>query len=120
MLADAEKYREEDEKYQQRIVARNQLESYIFGCKQAVEDAPEGKLTDADKQTVQEKCKSELTWLDSNSLADKEEFEDHLKEVQRVCGPIMAKMHGGASKGAGCAGAAGQQAHCGPTVEEVD
>nr|UJQ69877.1 heat shock protein 70 [Diamesa zernyi] len=111
MLSEAEKYREEDEKQQQRIVARNQFESYIFGCKQAAEDAPANKLTDADKKSVKDKCTSELTWLDTNTLADKEEFEDHLKDVQKVCGPIMAKLHG--------SGGPSQQ-HGKPTVEEVD
>jgi L1 cell adhesion molecule like protein len=121
MLAEAEKYREEDEKHQQRIVARNQFEGYIFGCKQAVEDAPADKLSESDKKTVLEKCKSELAWLDANTLAEKEEFEDRLKEVQKVFSPIMTKMHGSATKNAGCAGQAGQQqAQSGPTVEEVD
>lgn len=108
MLADAEKFREDDEKQQKKIQSRNQLESYIFGCKQAVEDAPAGKLTDDDKKIVRDKCTKELAWLDGNSLAEKEEFEDHLKETQKVCSPIMAKLHGGAQGGAK------------PTVEEVD
>nr|ADL27420.1 heat shock protein 70 [Chironomus riparius] len=122
MLSEAEKYRDEDEKHQQRIQARNQLESYIFGCKQAVEDAPAGKLSEDDKKVVRDKCTSELSWLDSNTLAEKEEFEDHLKDVQRVCGPIMAKMHGGAGaqKAGGCGAQSGQRAYSGPTVEEVD
>ncbi|CAO1422865.1 unnamed protein product [Diamesa tonsa] len=111
MLSEAEKYREEDEKQQQRIVARNQLESYIFGCKQAAEDAPADKLNDADKKTVKDKCTSELTWLDTNTLAEKEEFDDHLKDVQKVCGPIMAKLHGNAGP---------NQQYGKPTVEEVD
>lgn len=34
MLSEAEKYREEDEKQREKIVARNSLEGYIFGCKQ--------------------------------------------------------------------------------------
>lgn len=119
MLAEAEKYRDEDEKHQQRIQARNQLESYIFGCKQAVEDAPADKLTESDKNAVKDKCAAELKWLDSNTLAEKEEFEDHLKEAQKVCGPIMSKMHGGGAK------TCGQQANqggfgAGPTVGEVD
>ncbi|CAO1439546.1 unnamed protein product [Diamesa hyperborea] len=113
MLSEAEKYREEDEKQQQRIVARNQLESYIFGCKQAAEDAPANKLTDADKKSVKDKCTSELTWLDTNTLAEKEEFDDHLKDVQKVCGPIMAKLHGAQQNG-------GAQPAGKPTVEEVD
>uniref|UniRef100_A0A069DWJ4 Putative heat shock protein 70 b2 n=1 Tax=Panstrongylus megistus TaxID=65343 RepID=A0A069DWJ4_9HEMI len=110
MLADAEKYRSEDEKQRERVSARNQLESYCFSVKQAVEDAAAGKLTDADKQTALDKCASTLKWLDSNSLAEKEEFEDKLKELQSVCSPIMTKLHQGA----------GNQSKGGPTVEEVD
>lgn len=34
MLSEAEKYKDEDEKQKQKIAARNQLEGYIFGCKQ--------------------------------------------------------------------------------------
>lgn len=117
MLSEAEKYREEDEKQREKIAARNSLEGYIFGCKQAVEDAAPGKVSDADKQLVKDKCQSEMAWLDSNTLADKEEFEHHLKELQKVCSPIMAKMHGqggGDSQGGNAGGAKG------PTVEEVD
>ena len=118
MLSDAEKYREEDEKQQQRIQARNQLEAYIFGCKQAVDDATTDKLADADKKVVRDKCSADLAWLDSNTLAEKEEFEDRLKEAQRICSPIMSKLHGGAGNGPKAAGA--QQSRPGPTVEEVD
>lgn len=123
MLNDAEKYKDDDDKMRQRIVARNSLEGYVFSCKQAVEDAPAGKLTDSDKQTVKDKCSSEMSWLDSNTLAEKEEFEDHLKDLQRVCGPIMAKMHGAGGQqqqGQANGGGGGGQGHKGPTVEEVD
>ncbi|GAB0097664.1 Major heat shock 70 kDa protein Ab [Sergentomyia squamirostris] len=117
MLSEAEKYRDEDDKQRQKISARNALESYVFSCKQAVEDAPQGKVTDSDKQTVKDKCSAEMSWLDSNTLAEKEEFEDHLKDTQRVCGPIMAKMHGGGPQGGGQnQNTSGR----GPTVEEVD
>jgi molecular chaperone DnaK (HSP70) len=39
MVSEAEKYKEEDEKQKERIVARNQLENYIFSVKQAVGDS---------------------------------------------------------------------------------
>lgn len=59
-----------------------------------------------------------MAWLDSNTLADKEEFEHHLKELQKVCSPIMAKMHGQQSgQGESQGGHTGGK---GPTVEEVD
>lgn len=126
MLSDAEKYRDQDEKQREKVTARNNLEGYIFSCKQAVEDAAEGKLTEADKQTVRDKCKTEMTWLDSNTLAEKEEFEHHLKDTQKICGPIMGKLHGQGGGGdqqsnpsGGGGGHTGGQGR-GPTVEEVD
>nr|UUA80581.1 heat shock cognate protein 70-2 [Arma chinensis] len=105
MLSDAEKYKAEDDRQRERVSARNQLESYCFSVKQAAEDAGT-KLSDEDKKTITDQCSSALSWLDSNSLAEKEEFEDKLKELQKVCSPIMTKLHQGGAKG--------------PTVEEVD
>lgn len=119
MLAEAERYRDDDNQQKEKIQARNSLETYIFGCKQAVEDASAGKLSDADKQIVKDKCSSAMSWLDANNLAEKDEFEHHLKELQQACGPIMAKLHGQGSQGAGGDSAHGQSGR-GPTVEEVD
>ncbi|XP_060526373.1 heat shock 70 kDa protein cognate 2 [Cylas formicarius] len=109
MLSDAEKYAGEDNEQRQRITARNQLEGYIFSAKQAVENAAADKLTEDDKKLVQDKCATALAWLDSNQLAEKDEYEDKLKELQKDCQPVMMKLHQGDAKGAK-----------GPTVEEVD
>ncbi|CAL8070979.1 unnamed protein product [Orchesella dallaii] len=135
MLADAEKYKKEDEMHQERVKAKNQLEAYVFGVKQAVQDAPADRINEADKQQVLEKCNEYVKWLDNNALADKEEFEHKLKELEKDCQPIMMKMHGGgagaASGGAGFPGGfpggaapggypGGPHHSTGPTVEEVD
>uniref|UniRef100_A0A8D8LRJ7 Heat shock protein 68 n=1 Tax=Cacopsylla melanoneura TaxID=428564 RepID=A0A8D8LRJ7_9HEMI len=105
MLAEAEKYKAEDEKQRERVVAKNKLESYAFAVKQAAEDAGT-KLPDADKKTVSDACSATLTWLEGNSLAEKEEFEDRLKTLQQTCSPLMTKLHQAGGKG--------------PDVEEVD
>lgn len=56
-----------------------------------------------------------MSWLDGNQLAEKDEFEHKLKELQQDCAPIMMKLHqGGAAQGGGAQGGKG------PTVEEVD
>lgn len=131
MLADADKYKEEDERQRQKVAARNQLESYIFQLKQAVDECGD-KLSASEKSTVQGHCNECLKWLDSNTLAEKEEFEDKQKELTRICSPIMAKLHGGAQHGnnqyaghpgAGNYGQAGgynNDSQSGPTIEEVD
>ncbi|CAB3238129.1 unnamed protein product [Arctia plantaginis] len=93
MLSEAERYKEEDEKQRQRVSARNQLESYMFSVKQALDEAGE-KLSQQDKDTGRNACDETMRWLDNNTLADQEEYEHKLKELQRVCSPLMSKMHG--------------------------
>jgi heat shock protein 1/8 len=130
MLNDAEKYSKEDGIQKEKVQARNQLESYVFGVKQAMDEAPAEKVPEADKQKVIQKCQETLKWLDNNLLAEKEEYEFKLKEVEQECKPVMMKLHGGeAGAGAGAGvppGGCGQQARGpagkagGPTIEEVD
>ncbi|CAG2234228.1 HSPA1s [Mytilus edulis] len=122
MVSEAEKYKDEDEKQKQRVSSRNQLENYIFSVKQATNDSGD-KLTSEEKQTVTTACEESLKWLDQNSLAEKDEYEDKMKELQRVCSPFMTKLHGGNQGGpAGSSGGqhGGQNTSGGPTVEEVD
>lgn len=116
MLSEAERYKEEDEKQRQRVTARNQLESYIFSVRQALDDAG-SKLSDADKNSARSDCDEALRWLDNNTLAEKEEYEHKLKEIQRVCSPIMSKLHGAGNPNPNPT--PGAHAN-GPTVEEVD
>ena len=124
MVNDAERFKAEDDLQRERIAARNQLESYAFNVKSAVNDpSAESKLKPEDKETVIKEVDSIISWLDNNSLAAREEFTHKLEELQKKCSPIMAKMHGGST----CGGANQQQGshpgsagRGGPTVEEVD
>ncbi|KAG0431601.1 hypothetical protein HPB47_021655 [Ixodes persulcatus] len=111
MLADAEKYKREDELQREKVTARNGLESYVYGVKQAAEEAGD-RLSPSDKQSVLDKCKDTISWIDSNTLAEKEEYEHRLKELQQHCSPIMSKLHQGTKQSA--------PNHGGPTIEEVD
>jgi len=118
MLAEAERYKEEDDRQKEKISARNNLESYTFNVKQAVDESGD-KLNDSEKSLVRNKCDETIKWLDANTLGEKEEFEDKLKELTKVCSPIMSKLHGG-GQSSSCGQQAGFGAQSGPTVEEVD
>uniref|UniRef100_K1QG22 Heat shock protein 70 B2 n=1 Tax=Magallana gigas TaxID=29159 RepID=K1QG22_MAGGI len=115
MVNEAEKYKEEDDKQRQRIAARNQLESYVFTVKQAAEDTGD-KLQSEDKETISRVCSETVSWLDTNALAEVDEYEFKLKEVQKVCSPIMSKLHQNGSTGNPGPASSSQ----GPTVEEMD
>nr|Q06248.1 RecName: Full=Heat shock 70 kDa protein IV; Short=HSP70 IV [Paracentrotus lividus]CAA43653.1 heat shock protein protein [Paracentrotus lividus] len=122
MINDAERFKAEDDAQRERINAKNQLEGYAFNLKSAVDDAAaQSKLSPGDKETVTKAVNDVLQWLDSNSLADKEEFTYKLEELQKTCSPIMAKMHAGTGgpRGGGPQGFPSGGAG-GPTVEEVD
>lgn len=114
MVNEAERYKEEDNKQRERIGARNKLENYVFGVKQATEDGRD-KLSDEDKEKISKECEEVLKWMDNNTLAEKDEFEHRLDELQKACAPVMMKMHG-AENQKSSGGGTGR----GPTVEEVD
>lgn len=70
MVADAEKYKEEDDKEKDRISAKNALESYAYNMKSTMEDEKiKDKIAEDDKTKIMDKCKEVLDWLDSNQVS---------------------------------------------------
>lgn len=113
MVADAKKYKEEDERQRETIDARNSLENYAFSVKHAVEDSnAESKLCSAEIDMAKRKAIEVIDWLDRNSLAEKEEYQEKEQDIQRVCSPIMSKLHGQQQQ-------TGSSSN-GATVEEID
>jgi len=140
MLAEAEKYKEEDEAEASRIQAKNGLESYAYSLRNTLGDEKvEEKLDAGDKEKLKKAIDETVEWLDNNTTATKDEFESQQKELEGVANPIMMKFYqsqGGAPPGGmpgaggfpggagGFPGAGGAPSHGGgddgPQVEEVD
>ncbi|KAK8134057.1 heat shock 70 kDa protein [Apiospora sp. TS-2023a] len=130
MLAEAEKYKEEDELEAKRIAAKNGLESYAYSLRNTLSDSKvDEKLDAADKETLKTEIDKTVAWLDESQSASREEYEDKQKELEGIANPIMMKFYGGAggpgmpggmpggAPGGAAPGAGGDD---GPTVEEVD
>merc|ERR1719322_1072497 len=76
MVADAEKFKAEDEKQKEKISAKNGLESYCFNMKSTVEDDKlKGKISESDLKTISDKCEETIKWLDQNQSAEVDEFK---------------------------------------------
>nr|BAF02622.1 heat shock protein 70 [Babesia microti] len=125
MVAEAEKFREDDEKKKRCVESKNELENYCYSMKNALEEeGVKSKLSSSELSEAQKLLQNTFSWIESNQLAEKEEFEAKLKEVQAVCTPLTAKLYqagGGVPGGAAPGGFnAGGAAPSGPTVEEVD
>merc|ERR1712136_491627 len=116
MVADAEKYKGEDDAQKERIEAKNALESYAFNLKSSLEnDNVKSEISEADRQKVCDKCKEVLDWLDNNQMAEKDEFEHQRKELEDLATPIVKNLYANGPTAAPNNASAG-----GPTVEEVD
>merc|ERR1712025_583235 len=149
MVNDADKFKAEDEKQKERIAAKNSLESYCFNMMSTIEDEKlKDKISENEKKTIISKCEEAVKWLDSNQLAEVDEFQDKQKEVEAVCNPLITKLYqqggapGGSMSGDGMPGGMpGGMPHgmpsgmpngmphqkanpgpsgAGPTIEEVD
>jgi len=95
MIREAEEFAEEDRLVKERVDARNALETYAYNMKNTIGDADKlaDKMEEEDKEAISEAIRDALDWLDDNQEADKEEYEDKLKEVEAICQPIVSKLY---------------------------
>ncbi|XP_018451125.1 heat shock 70 kDa protein 5 [Raphanus sativus] len=129
MVQDAEKYKAEDEQVKKRVEAKNSLENYAYNMRNTVKDEKlAGKLDQEDKQKIEKAIDETIEWIEGNQLAEVDEFEYKLKELEGICSPIISKMYqggGGAGvpsdgvPGDGGSGGSGSGG-AGPKIEEVD
>eukprot|EP00898_Chlorokybus_atmophyticus_P002387 jgi/Chlat1/3149/Chrsp21S03378 len=95
MVREAEEFAEEDKKVKERIDARNQLETYCYNMKNTINDSDKlgDKIGEDDKEAIESAVKEALDWLDDNQSAEKEDYDDKLKEVEKTCNPIITKIY---------------------------
>lgn len=137
MIAEADKYKEEDQREAARINARNALENYALSIKSNVQpdDNNNYKVPQADAEEVMRLSEQTIEWLDQNRTATLEEYTDRQKELESKVNPIMQKAYasgaapggvpgagfpGGPGGFGGVPGGAPDPSASGPTVEEVD
>ncbi|KAJ7955660.1 Heat shock 70 kDa protein [Quillaja saponaria] len=129
MVQDAEKYKAEDEDVKKKVEAKNSLENYAYNMRNTVRDGKIGaKLGSDDKQKIEKAVDETIEWLERNQLAEVDELEDKLKELEGVCNPIIARMYQGGGDGdvpmvnmpGGAGGSTGSGSGQGPKIEEVD
>ena len=104
MVQEAEEFADEDKKVRERVDARNSLETYVYNMKNTINDKDKlaDKIEKEDREKIDSALKDALDWLDDNQSAEKEDFEEKLKEVEAVCNPIVSKVYqqsGGPSSG---------------------
>jgi heat shock protein 5 len=130
MIAEAEKFADEDKEARERIEARNSLENYAFSLKNQIEEE-EGigaRLDEDEKETVSDSPRSAgmecdakqespqlrdavraaTEWIDEyGTTATAEDFAEQREKLSDVVYPITRKLYGGADTGAAGNGESG-------------
>ncbi|KAK2975077.1 hypothetical protein RJ640_001388 [Escallonia rubra] len=86
MIQEAEKYKAEDEEHKKRSQAKNALEDYAYKMRDTFEDP---KFSGVDKKKIHDSISQVIEWLDRNQLAEPDEFEDKMEELESICSPVI-------------------------------
>lgn len=89
----------------EKIDARNKLETYIYNMRSTIcdKDKLADKIDSDDKEKIESALKEAFEWLYDNQNAEKEDFDEKLKEVEEVCNPVVKQVYeksGGSFTGA--------------------
>ena len=68
------------------------------------EDNVRSELSDEDRKQVLVKVHEVTSWLEKNQSAEKEDFEEKQKELEKICMPVMSKLYQGGGAPGGAAG----------------
>jgi len=103
MIQEAEQFAEEDKKQRAQVDAKNGLEGYVYNVKNTLADDEKvgDKISDEDKETLNDEVKKVMEWLDENSNAEAEEYEEKQKEFEKIVNPIFSKLYQGGGGGGG-------------------
>jgi heat shock protein 5 len=98
MIEEAEAMAEQDKEAKERVVSRNDLENLVYSIKSQLSDEKlnlKEKLDEEELTQVEEALKETSEWLDENIGAEKEEYEEKKKDLEKVVHPIFKKFQGG-------------------------
>lgn len=105
MVTEAEKYKAEDDANKNRIEARNKLENYCYSLKASMDDSNDDgmkqKLSKEEKATLLGAVEDTIKWMDSNPMAEKEEYEEKEKILEQIILPILQKIASNSANGGG-------------------
>ena len=97
MIRVAEEMKDEDEAAKNRVVAKNDLEGFVYNVRNTLND-PEKNVADQLSEDEIEELKDltdeALDWIDANLDATTEEFQEKKTELEQVVQPIFAKLYG--------------------------
>ena len=134
MVEEAERFKEEDEKAKAVIETRNNFENTVYQFKSTLSDEKMASVIDSSlKEELSKVIEENVSWLENNQMASKEEYQGKMSEFQEAMKPLQEKMMAGMAAEGMPDGFPGgmpndmpksspsdETTHGGPKIEEVD
>ncbi|KAN0032850.1 hypothetical protein ACTFIV_006782 [Dictyostelium citrinum] len=94
MVQDAEKFKQQDLQQKERSESMNKLEYFIYTIKNSIkEEKINSKISYSDKIKIETETESTLKWLESNRLAEKDEINQKMSDLESIVNPIFTKLY---------------------------
>ena len=121
MVQEAEKFKEEDQKIQNRIESKNQLEGFIFQLRTITDnEMMKEKLDENENEQIKKTIEETDQWLMNDELT-KEEYDEKYNELNQQLNPILMKIQSNpAGEQPQQSPFTTEQPASGPVVDEVD
>jgi L1 cell adhesion molecule like protein len=95
MVQDAEKFRDEDRKQEERVAAKQELEAYVYQIENTLSDMNVSmKLKRTEREAVDESLAEAMQWMDIHgTTANRNEFSAAQKKLQRTVTKSFAGLY---------------------------
>lgn len=95
MVREAEEAAEDDKRIRETIESRNSLENYAYQIRNTIGDEEKvgAALSPEDKSAIETAVSETIEWLDENAQAEKEEFDEKRKALEKIVQPIFSKLY---------------------------
>jgi heat shock protein 5 len=113
MVKEAEDSAESDKKFKERVESKNSLENYVYNIRNMLQDESKGvadKISAEEKEEIEGAVKDTISWIEDHADAEKEDFDEQYKSLEKIVHPIISKFYQGAGAPGGPSGGADEEA----------
>lgn len=91
MLAEAEKFKKDDEEKAELIESKNNLENFLYSTRNTTSESDQ--LSESDKENINKIVDEGLNWLQDSDNLQKSDYEKYLSEAQSKLNSYLTKMY---------------------------
>jgi L1 cell adhesion molecule like protein len=93
MIAEAEKFKAQDEVQRKKIEAKNSLENYCFSLRNSINEEKLSTSLGADKETLAKKIEDTLSWMETHPMEEADVYDRKQKELEGFSNPLLTRAY---------------------------